>query len=117
VDLAKHHFPFLAMHRAPSADAAFERSTNTRGEFRVAPSKFVEYRHRPDARCRLEQRDDLGFEYIGKRIGTPSLARRLLLGRQPGVVLETVSGSDADCRLRCRYRSVLESLSFMNNLI
>jgi hypothetical protein len=45
----------------------------------MASPQLVEYRHRPDARCSLEQRDDFRVEDLGERVGPPSLARSLLL--------------------------------------
>jgi len=95
------------MQRTPCADPPFERSTNAGGELRVAPPQLVEYRHRSDARRRLEQRDDLGLEDIYKRIGPAALARRLLVGRQPRVMPEAIGRGNADSSLRSRRRQRL----------
>jgi len=105
------------MQRTPCADPPFERSTNAGGELRVAPPELVEYRHRSDARRRLEQRDDLGLEDIYKRIGPAALARRLLVGRQPRVMPEAVALATLIPACAAAAGSVLVSLSFMNNLI
>ena len=50
-DLAEHHLPLRAMHRAPCADAAFQRPANAGAEFGMAAHQFLEYRHRPEARA------------------------------------------------------------------
>ena len=76
-------------------------------EFGVAPSQLVEYRHRPDARSGLEQRNDLGVEDIGQGIGPATRARRLLLRWQPRVMPEAVGRGDADSSLRRRRRQRL----------
>ena len=107
VGLAEHHLLFLAMQRAPGPNAAFERPTNARIELRVTPPQLVEYGDRPDAWRRQEQRDDLGLEDVEERIGPPSLARSLFVGRQPRVALDPVSGGDADRFLRRRHRQRL----------
>jgi len=110
VHLAEHHLPFLAIQSAPSADAAFEGATNAGVEFGVAPPQLVEYRHRPDARSCLEQRNDLGLEDIGQRIGPAACARRLLVRRQPRVMPEAVGRGNADSSLRRRRRQRLGEL-------
>jgi len=95
------------MQRTPCADPPFERSTNAGVELRVTPPQLVEYRHRPDARRRLEQRDDLGLEDIGQWVGPAAGARRLLVRRQPRVMPEAVGAGNADSSLRRRHRQRL----------
>jgi hypothetical protein len=77
--LAEHHILLLTVHSAPGADAALQSSANARREIRVAPSKFIEYRYRPQAGCCLEQWDNLGLEDVSQRVGPATVARHLLV--------------------------------------
>ena len=78
VRLPENHLSVLPVQRAPGPDAALERAANARGELRVTAPQLVEYRHRPNAGRGLQQRDDLGVEDVGERVGSAPLARRLL---------------------------------------
>ena len=73
----------------------------------MTASQLVEYGHRTDAGRRHEQRHDFGLEDIDKGVGPTSLARALLVGRQPRVVLDAVGSGDADRGLRRRHRQRL----------
>lgn len=68
----------------------------------MAPQHLLEDGDRPDRGRRLQQRHDLGVENVGERIGTTSLARNLLLRRQPGILLDAIGRGHADRRLRRR---------------
>ena len=65
-------------------------------QLRMAPHQLLEHRHWPHARCRLQQRHHFGVEDLGQRIRPASLAWRLLLRRQPRVLLEAIGRGDAE---------------------
>jgi hypothetical protein len=70
----------------------------------MAPPQLVEDRYRPDAGGGLQQRDHFALEDVDQRIGAPSLAPGLLVGRQSWIVLEAVGRGHADTCLGSRYR-------------
>lgn len=82
VHLAEYHLARLPVHSAPCPDSPFKCPTKARRELGVAAPDLVEYRHRPNARRSLEQRDDFSVEDLSERVGPPARAGYLLLGRQ-----------------------------------
>ncbi len=96
VHLAEDDVTIFAMDGAPTADAPFNGAANAGRQLRMAPHQLLEHRHWPHARCRLQQRHHFGVEDLGQRIRPASLAWRLLLRRQPRVLLEAIGRGDAE---------------------
>ena len=66
MDLAEDHLLLLAVQRPPGADAPLQRAADARVEIGMAAPHLVEDGHRPQPRCRLQQRHDLGIEDVGR---------------------------------------------------
>jgi hypothetical protein len=63
-------------------------------------AQLLENCHRAQAGGSLQHRHDLALPYPGERVGTPTPARHLLLGRQPRVGFDPVGGGGAQAGLR-----------------
>src|SRR5229473_2479514 len=70
----------------------------------MAPLHLLEDRDRAKPRRRLQHRHDLGIEELGEGVWTAAVPYRLLVGRQPAILLEAISGGRADRCLRRRHR-------------
>ncbi len=68
--LAEHHLLLWPEQRAPGADPALHGPTHAIAQLWVATSDLLEDRHRPKARRRLQQRDDLAVPDRREGIGT-----------------------------------------------
>ena len=89
-----------AMERPPGADAPLQRATNAGADLGMAPTDLVENGDRPQARGALQQRHHLAVPNRGQRISPPTVARRFLLRRKSGVLLDAIGGGGAEPGLR-----------------
>jgi hypothetical protein len=79
MNLAKDDFLLVAIDGPPGTDPPFHCPANAFAEVRMAAQHLLEDGDRTNARCRLQQRHDLGIEDVGEWIGTPTAARLLHL--------------------------------------
>ncbi|MEY9778634.1 hypothetical protein ABIA23_000036 [Sinorhizobium fredii] len=79
MNLAKDDFLLVAIDGPPGTDPPFHCPANAFAELRMAAQHLIEDGDRTNARCRLQQRHDLGIEDVGEWIGTPTAARLLHL--------------------------------------
>jgi hypothetical protein len=73
--LKKDDFLVFAVPRTPASDAPLDRTPGSRRKPRMSAQHFLENGDRPKPRRGLEQRDDLGIEYIRKRVRPPAFSR------------------------------------------
>src|ERR1700675_898870 len=62
----------------------------------MAAPDLVENGDRPQARSALEQRHHLAVPNRSQRVTPPAVARRFLLRREPGVLLDAIGGGGAE---------------------
>jgi hypothetical protein len=84
------------IERPPSADAPFQRATDTGADLGMAAPDLVENGHRPQAWGALQQRHYLAVPNLSQRIATSTAARRFVLRRQPWVLLDAIGGGGAE---------------------
>ena len=100
--LPEDHLPVRAVTGAPVADPSLQRAPDAWIEVGMAPHQFPEHAHRPDVVIAPQHRHDLLVEDPRQRIGAPTAARNLLLGRGTGILLDAVSRGGAEAGLRGR---------------
>ena len=100
--LPENHLPVRAVTGAPVADPSLRRAPDARIEVGMAPHQFPEHAHRPDVVIAPQHPHDLLVEDPGQRIGPPTAAQSLLLGRGTGILLDAVSRGSAEASLRGR---------------
>jgi hypothetical protein len=100
--LAKHHIAARAVKCSPLGDAALQGAAHRGGEFGTATADLLEDRHRPDRRCRLQHRHDLGLPHAGKRVGTAAPTGLGLLRWQPRIGFDPIRGGGGKSGLRGR---------------
>src|SRR6266704_7013071 len=76
-----------AVQRPPGTDAPLQRAPDTSADLGMAAPDLIENGDRPQPRNALEQRHHLAVPNRGQRILPPAPARRSLLRREPGVLL------------------------------
>ena len=86
---------FWAGQRPPTPHAPFQRAPDAGADLGVVPPELFEYRNGANAGGRLQDRDDLAIPNIGKRVGPSPATRRLLLGWQARIILDSVAGRRA----------------------
>ena len=84
------------VQRPPGADAPLQRAANTGADLGMAAPDLVENGDRPQARSALEQRHHLAVPNRSQRIAPSAAARRFLLRRQPGILLDAIGGGGAE---------------------
>src|SRR5438477_4758134 len=84
------------VQRPPGADATLQRAADTGADLGMAAPDLVENSDRPQARNALEQRHHLAIPNRCQRILPPAPARRSLLRREPGVLLNAIGGRGAE---------------------
>ena len=110
VGLAEDDFLLRTVHGAPLANAALERAANAGTQFRMPAHQLLEQRHRTQARCLLQQRDQFLLEDPRQRIGPASAPNLLPGGRQSPIRLDAVGRGGTEAGLgRSRLRRVLLS--------
>ena len=85
-----------AVQRPPGADAPLQSAANAGADLGMAAPDLVENGDRPQARGALQQRHHLAVPNRGKRISPPTAARRFLLRRKSGVLLDAIGGGGAE---------------------
>src|SRR5262245_28762452 len=98
--LSEDHVPVGAVEGSPLDDATLQCPAHPRPNLGVPAAELVEDRHRADAGCGFQYRDDLAFPHAGEWVGTPPLTRLPLLGWQPRIGFDPVSGGSAEPGLR-----------------
>ena len=94
--LAEDHLPLRPVQRPPLADAPLQRPPDPGAQLGMPAHQLLEDGDGPQARARLQHRDDLGVEDGRQGIGPPPLARRALLGGQARVLRDAVAGGGAE---------------------
>jgi hypothetical protein len=94
--LAKDDVAVGAVQRPPGADAPLQSAADAGSDLGMAAPDLVEDGDRPQTGGILQHRHHLAVADLGQRIRPPVAARRLLLRRQPMVVLDAVCGSGAE---------------------
>src|SRR5437588_7252506 len=84
------------VQRPPGADATLQRAADTGADLGMAAPDLVENSDRPQARNAFEQRHHLAIPNRCQRILPPAPARRSLLPREPGVLLNAIGGRGAE---------------------
>src|SRR6266481_4608802 len=84
------------VQRPPGADAPLQRAADTGADLGMAVPDLVENSDRPQTRNALEQRHYLAIPNRCQRILPPAPARRSLLRREPGVLLNAIGGRGAE---------------------
>ena len=79
MDLTEYHVAFRTMKSTPSPDPALQRTSHPGGEVGVTPLQFRKNTDSPQARRRLEHRDNLVVEDIYQGVRSPASARNLFL--------------------------------------
>src|SRR5947209_17135945 len=90
------------VQRPPGADATLQRAADTGADLGMAAPDLVENSDGPQARNALEQRHHLAIPNRCQRILPPAPARRSLLRREPGVLLNAIGGRGAEYAPRAR---------------
>jgi hypothetical protein len=83
MDLTEDHLLLGTMQRSPGADAPLQGAANARRQIGMASLHLFEDRDGPKPRRRLQHRDDLGIEEIGKWIRTATAPCPLMMRRHP----------------------------------
>ena len=110
MSLTEDDFLLRTVHRAPLANATLKRAANAGTQFRMTAHQLLEQRHRTQARCLFQQRNQLLVENPRQRIGPAAAPNLLLAGRKSRIRLDTVGRRGAEAGLgRRRLRRVLLS--------
>lgn len=96
VVLTEDHLPRRPVQRSPLAHAAFQGPPDPLTKLRVAAQELAKDRHRPQAWCRFQHRNNLGIEDPGQRIGPPPVMRRTLLRGRPRILLDPIACGGAE---------------------
>ena len=78
VNLAEDHLAVRAVQRAPVAHATLQGPPDSLAKLGMTAQNLAEDRHRPQARCGFQHRNDLGIEDPGQRIGPSPIPRGAL---------------------------------------